>query len=77
MEKENRTNITTRLSWRLAELATASGLSLPFLRKEAAGGRLRIRKIGAAVIVLDEDARAFLSGGSSDKQDLTTESAAN
>ncbi len=54
--------ITPRLSWRLAELAAASGLSIPFLRKMIAEGRLKIRRVGSAVIILDEDARAFLAG---------------
>lgn len=53
--------MTPRLSWRLAELAKATGLSLPFLRKAAASGKLRTKKIGSAVIVLDQDARDFLS----------------
>lgn len=62
------TPVTARLSWRLNELAKASGLSVPFLRKEAADGRLRVRKVGAAVIVLDEDARAFLRGEGNQEQ---------
>ncbi len=32
-----------RLAWRLFELAGATGLSIPFLRKEAAEGRLKAR----------------------------------
>lgn len=63
-----------RLSWRLNELAKASGLSVPFLRKEMSAGRLKVRKVGAAVIVLDEDARAFLSG-EGNQQNLATASA--
>lgn len=52
----------TRLAWRLAELAAASGLSIHTLRKAAYAGRLRTRKIGGAVIVLDQDAQAYLAG---------------
>jgi len=51
-----------RLSWRLDQLAEATGLSIPFLRKEARYGRLKTRKIGAAVIVLDRDVKEFLTG---------------
>jgi len=54
--------ITQRLAWRLAQLSTASGLSVPFLRKEAKLGNLKTQKRGGAVIVLDEDARAYLAG---------------
>lgn len=54
--------VTERLSWRLDQLARASGLSVPFLRKEARFGRLKTRRVGTAVIVLDEDARQFLAG---------------
>jgi hypothetical protein len=55
-------NSTERLSWRLAEFSRASGLSLPFLRKQAREGKLPVRKVGGAVIVLDNDARAYLAG---------------
>ena len=55
-------NCEIRLSWRLAQLSRATGLSLPFLRKEARLGRLATRKLGGAVIVLDTDARAYLAG---------------
>jgi hypothetical protein len=55
-----------RLAWRLSQLAEATGLSLPFLRVQARIGKLRTRKIGSAVIVLDEDARAFLAGESNE-----------
>lgn len=52
----------TRLAWRLAELAAASGLSIHTLRKAAYSGRLKTRKVGGAVIVLDQDAQAYLTG---------------
>jgi hypothetical protein len=62
-------NVTLdRLAWRLNELAKASGLSVPFLRKEAYCGRLKTRKVGNAVIVLDEDARSFLKGEGNESQ---------
>ena len=60
-----KTTMPERLAWRLSELAQASGLSVPFLRKEAREGNLKTRKIGGAVIVLAEDARAYLAGSAS------------
>lgn len=52
----------TRLSWRLNELSEATGLSVPFLRNEARAGNLKTRKLGGAVIVLDDDVRRYLTG---------------
>jgi len=49
-----------RLSWRLAELSSATGLSLPFLRKEARLGKLPTKKISGAVVVLHRDVLAYL-----------------
>ena len=60
-----------RLSYRLKELSQASGLSLPFLRKEARDGKLRTRKVGGAVIVLAEDARRYLTGEIGQETDAT------
>ena len=62
------TRTTPRLSWRLAELADASGLSIKFLRVQAKIGNLKTRKVGTAVIVLDEDAKAFLRGQSENNE---------
>lgn len=49
-----------RLSWRLAELAKVTGLSLPFLKKEVQRKRLPIRKVGSATIVLHTDVLKYL-----------------
>lgn len=57
-----KTEKNSRLAWRLKDLSTATGLSVPMLRKLIRSGRLRARKIGNCVIILDEDARAFLAG---------------
>jgi hypothetical protein len=65
--------VINRLSWRLDQLARASGLSIPFLRKEARFGRLKTRKVGAAVIVLDEDARRFLAGDEAENTNTQSE----
>lgn len=61
----------TRLSYRLNEVAQATGLSLPFLRKEAREGKLKTRKIGGAVIVLTEDLLTYLKGD--DSKDTSTQ----
>jgi hypothetical protein len=49
-----------RLSWRLAELARVTGLSLPFLRKEVQRKNLPTQKLGGATIVLHTDALKYL-----------------
>jgi hypothetical protein len=49
-----------RRSSRLAELAKRRSLSLAFLYKEIAAGRLRAKKAGAATIVNDDDEQAWL-----------------
>lgn len=59
---QNATVTQPRLSWRLNQLAEATGLSVPFLRNEVRAGNLKTRKLGSAVIVLDEDARRYLAG---------------
>lgn len=56
-------DLNQKLAYRLSELAQASGLSVPFLRKEARAGRLKIRKVGGAVIVKACDVDEFLNGG--------------
>jgi len=55
-----------KLSWRLCEISGATGLSLPFLRKEQYAGNLKTRKIGGAVIVLDADLKRYLTGEDSE-----------
>ena len=52
-----------RLSWRLAELPPVTGLSLPFWRKMVIERKIRSRKpAGGAIVILDEDLKAFLAG---------------
>jgi len=46
---------TGRLAFGLAELSSATGLSLGLLRKEIKRGALRARRIGRRVLVLRED----------------------
>jgi hypothetical protein len=66
MAKQNVTN--NKLAWRLNELATAYSLSIAFLRKEIRAGRLRAKKAGAAVLVLDEDFKRYLEQGGEENE---------
>ena len=54
--------VTEKLSWRLKELPPATGLTMAFWRKAVLLKRVRTRKVGSAVIILDSDLRAFLEG---------------
>ena len=56
----NNQSVTTKMAWRLKELANASGLSVSFLRKEIREGRLPMRRAGKAVLVLDSDFKRYL-----------------
>jgi len=57
-----------RLSWRLAELPPVTGLSLPFWRKMVIERKIRSRKpAGGAIVILDEDLKAFLAGEDKDE----------
>ena len=58
-EKENNTE---RLSWRVEEVAKATGLASQFIWKQIRLKKLRVRKIGRCVLVLDEDLRTYLKG---------------
>jgi hypothetical protein len=53
-----------RLAWGLPQLSVALGLSLGFLRKEARCGRLRTKRIGRRVLVLDADVKRYLKTAS-------------
>jgi hypothetical protein len=52
---------SNRLAWRLDEVSGATGLSIPFLRKEIRNLRLKARKRGRCVIVMDSDLQSYLS----------------
>jgi hypothetical protein len=51
---------TVRRGHAINELASSYGLSHQFLRNEIRRGKLRARRFGRRVIVLDEDWRAYL-----------------
>jgi hypothetical protein len=57
-----------RRAWRLSEIADAYGLSLNFVKKERRLGKLRVTRVGTAVIVLNEDLDNWLKRGSPEKQ---------
>lgn len=59
IEKENN---STRLSWRIDEIAKATGLSSQFIWKQIRLDKLKVRKIGRCVLVLDEDLKIYLKG---------------
>lgn len=55
-------SVTLKLSWRPKELPAATGLSLPFWRKMIRLDKVKVRRVGGAVIILDSDLREFLQG---------------
>lgn len=51
----------TKLSYRVSELAEATGFSIEFVRKQIREKKLSARKVGDAVIVLKEDVDRWLN----------------
>ena len=49
-----------RLAWSIAEVASSTGLSIGFVRKEIRAGRLAARRAGRRVLVLDDDLKRYL-----------------
>lgn len=60
IKEEN--NKTERLSWRVEEVARATGLSIQFIWKQIRLNKLKVRKLGRCVLVLDEDLKMYLRG---------------
>ena len=58
----SRSVTTQKLAFGLAELSSATGLSLGLLRKEIKRGALRVRRIGRRVVILQEDWTHYLEG---------------
>lgn len=52
-----------RRGMRLAELARAFGVSVPFLRLEIRRGKLRAAKLGRAVVVTVESVQEWVEAG--------------
>lgn len=59
-----------RIAWSLEEVSKKTGLSLGFLRNDVKATRLRVRKFGRRVLVLDNDLRQYLNAGSAPGKDL-------
>jgi hypothetical protein len=58
------TNVTNnRLAWSVSEVAISTGLSTGFVRKEIRAGKLRVRRKGRRLLVLDRDLRRYLGDG--------------
>lgn len=51
-----------RICWRLTELPAVTGLSLPYWRKMTMENKLTVRRIGRAVVVMNDDLLRFLTG---------------
>lgn len=49
-----------RMAWSVSETSLTTGLSPGFIRKEIKAGRLRARRAGRRVLILDGDLRAYL-----------------
>jgi len=53
-----------RITWSLAEISAATGLSENFLRYEVRRGNLRIKRFGRRVLVGNEELHRYLENGS-------------
>lgn len=53
-----------RMTWSLADISAATGLSVNFLRYEIRRGNLSVRKFGRRVLVRAEDLKAYIENGS-------------
>ena len=56
------TTSTERLAYRVKDFAQLTGLSLSFVKREIYAGKLKTHKKGSVVLILVEDARAYLEG---------------
>jgi hypothetical protein len=56
---------TPRKGWSLNDISEDYGLSVPFLRLEVKKERLRARRFGRRLVILDDDLQAYLASGSS------------
>ena len=51
---------SSRLTWRIEEIARDTGLSIPFIRKEIRERHLIAKKKGRCVIVMDSELKRYL-----------------
>jgi excisionase family DNA binding protein len=57
------TSITVeRIAWSVSEVSRSTGLSPSFVRKQIKLGKLRGRKKGRRLLVMNKDLRAYLDG---------------
>ena len=54
------TSVTSRMAWSVYEVALCTGLSPGFIRKQIRAGKLRARKLGRRILVLDSDLCEYL-----------------
>jgi len=58
---ERQTSVTpARMAWSIAETSICTGLSSGFIRKEIKAGKLRVRRAGKRVLILDRGLREYL-----------------
>lgn len=63
--QNNRETVSqNKLAWTLKEVSEATGLSLPFLRKEVKDLRLIAKRFGRRVVILESDLKNYLLQGS-------------
>jgi hypothetical protein len=56
------TSVTSsRLAWGISDISLSTGLSTGFLRKQIKAGKLRARRVGRRLLVLDGDLRIYLN----------------
>jgi excisionase family DNA binding protein len=56
-------SVTERIAWSVSEVSGRTGLSQAFVRKVIKSGKLRAKRAGRRVLVLDRDLRRYLGGG--------------
>jgi excisionase family DNA binding protein len=60
-------SVTERIAWSVNEVSGRTGLSQGFLRKEIKSRKLRAKRAGRRVLVLDRDLRRYLGDDRGDK----------
>lgn len=53
-----------RQSFTIVEVASATGLSVPFVRKELSAGHITGKKFGRRILILKEELTRYLEAGS-------------
>ena len=60
----------SKAAWSVQEISEATGLSVPFLRRDIKRGVLRVKSFGRRKLVLNSDLQKYLESGSKgSKQD--------